>query len=337
MDLSLHPQFHDMFGFTNDEILHILRAIEVSENEIPSYNALLKDWYDGYCFNPIVQHEIYNPDMVLYFAAYFASTKTIPRKMLDTNIASSYNRIRAMFRLPKRGEGEFHSLQELLEKRQVAVEMTQIFNFDLEFSNADFLTLLFYMGFLTAKGEVADRWILHMPNRVIEHLYHKYFAQLLSERTQFAQGIDSLEFALNDLFMDNNPTRLADLITHTLTHLSGRDAAVQLPIREKNVQVLLFSFLSFSQAYLVESEYNATGQYFDILATGIRQLNMPHNFLFELKFLPKAGAKKVKAEYAKAQTQVAAYLQTPKIEQVPNLRAWIMIVVGTQVKICKMV
>jgi hypothetical protein len=336
-NLSLDPELHDMFGFTNDEVVQILRAIDMPVTEIPEYNALLKDWYDGYRFAVNANHEIYNPDMVLYFAEYYRRNRMMPDKMLDTNIASSYSRIRAMFRLPNRKDGEFENLHELLESREVSVDMTQIFNFDLGFSTNDFLTLLFYMGFLTFKSKAGDRRILRMPNRVIEHLYHKYFAQLLSERTHFARGIDSLEFALGDLIMHNNPTKLADLMTHTLSNLSGRDATVPFVIREKNVQVLLFSFLSFSQSYLVESEYNAQNQYFDILATSIKQMNMPHNFLFELKYLPKAGAKKVKEEYAKAEVQIAAYLQTPKAQQVPNLRAWIMIVVGTEVKICKQV
>ena len=110
-----------------------------------------------------------------------------------------------------------------------------------------------------------------------------------------------------------------------------------LEIREKNVQVLLFSFLSFSESYLVETEYNAQGQYFDILATNISVHQLDYNFLFELKYLPKASAKTIKTEFAKAQVQIANYQQTPKAQAVKNLKSWIMIVVGAEVKICKQV
>ena len=137
------------------------------------------------------------------------------------------------------------------------------------------------------------------------------------------------------LIQQNNPQQLADLITYTLTNLSGRDAAVPIEIREKNVQVLLFAFLSFSHLYLVESEYNAQGQYFDMLVTNGTMQDLPYNFLFELKYLPKAGATRIKTEYAKAQIQIAQYQQTPKAQTVPNLQSWIIIVVGTQVKVCK--
>ena len=336
-DLSLVEDFHNMMGFTDDEVRHLLQLLDIEEGELNYYNTLLRVWYDGYKFNPDAPDFIYNPDMVLYFAAYFNRLRKAPDKMLDTNIASSYNRIRSLFRLPKRGADEFENLQTLLENREISVNVTQIFNFEVEFTTTDFVSLLFYMGFLTVKGQYAGSWILQMPNRVIEQLYYKYFVQLLSERTHYAKGIDSLENALAALIQQNNPKLLADLLTYTLTNLSGRDATVPLEIREKNVQVLLFAFLSFSHLYLVESEYNTQGQYFDILATDASVHNLPFNFLFELKYLPKAGATRIKSELAKAKIQIANYQQTSKAQTIKNLQAWILIVVGTEVKVCKQV
>jgi Predicted AAA-ATPase/PD-(D/E)XK nuclease superfamily len=336
-DLSLVIDFHNMMGFTNAEVRNLLELMDVEENELDYYNNLLKVWYDGYKFNPRATDLIYNSDMILYFAAYFNRIRMAPDKMLDTNIASSYNRIRSLFRLPKRGKNEFDELTELLENREVVVKVTQIFNFDIEFTTTDFMSLLFYMGFLTIKKAYGNSWLLQIPNRVIEQLYHRYFVQLLSERTQFARGVDTLEDALAGLIYHNNAGLIANLITHTLKNLLGRDATVPLEIREKNVQVLLFSFLSFSESYLVETEYNAQGQYFDILATNISVHTLDYNFLFELKYLPKASAKTIKAEYAKAEVQIARYQQTPKALAIKNLKSWIMIVVGAEVKICKQV
>ena len=334
-DLSLIEDFHNLMGFTDDEVRHLLQLMDVLKDELDGYNDLLRLWYDGYKFNPEASDFIYNPNMVLYFAAHFNRVRKPPMKMLDTNIASSYSRIRAMFRLPRRDKDEFNNLKELLEKREVVVNVTQIFNFDLGFTTNDFMSLLLYMGFLTVKGAYANAWLLQIPNRVIEQLYYQYFVQLLSEKANFARGVETLEKALNELVYYNQPKQLSELLTYTLTNLAGRDAAVPMEIREKNVQVLLFSFLSFSDAYLVESEYNAQGQYFDILATNASVYDLPFNFLFELKYLPKAGATRVKTEYAKAKIQVADYLQTPKLQGIKNLAAWIVIVVGTEVKVCE--
>ncbi len=333
-DLSLAVNFHNLMGFTNAEVRNLLELMDLKGEELDDYNNLLKVWYDGYKFNPRATDLMYNSDMVLYFASHFNQTRTAPDKMLDSNFASSYSRIRALFRLPKRGD-EFDNLQELLENREVVVKITQIFNFELGFTNDDFLSLLFYMGFLTIKQGRGLKYILKMPNQVVEQLYHQYFVQLLSDRTHFEKGIATLETALDALVFDNNATLLGNLLTYTLSNLSGRDATVPLEIREKNVQVLLFSYLSFTEAYLVESEYNAQGQYFDILATNISTQYLDYNFLFELKYLPKASAKTIKTEYTKAQAQIARYQQTPKAQAVKNLKSWIMIVVGTEVKICK--
>ena len=334
-DLSLIEDFHNMMGFTDAEVCNLLQLVNTPEDELDSYNDLLRVWYDGYKFNPEAPDFIYNPDMVLYFLAHYNRLRKPPMKMLDTNIASSYSRIRSLFQLPTGKKNEFDNLQELLENREVTINVTQIFNFDVGFTTEDFMSLLFFMGFLTVKGQFAGSWVLQMPNRVIEKLYHQYFVQLLSERTHYSDGVDNLSRALAALIQQNNPTLLAELLTYTLSNLSGRDAAVQTPVREKNVQVLLFSFLSFSHLYLVESEYNAQGQYFDILATGSSVYDLPYNFLFELKFLPKAGATRIKTEFAKAQVQIDNYRQTPKAQSIKNLQGWIMIVVGTEVKVCR--
>ena len=334
-DLSLVEDFHDLMGFTDAEVREILELMDTPTDEIDYYNDLLRSWYDGYKFNPDAPNFIYNPDMVLYFSAHFNRLRKPPAKMLDTNIASSYDRIRSLFRLPRRKNNEFENLYELIEKREVSVNLTQIFNFSVDFTTDDFLSLLFYMGFLTVKRAQGYKHVLQIPNLVIEQLYHQYFVQLLSEKTHFADGIETLERALDALVFNNDAVLLADLITHTLKNLSGRDAMVALDIREKNVQVLLFSFLSFSQAYLVESEYNTRGQYFDILATNVSTHELPYNFLFELKYLPVANAKNLKTELATAQVQIANYQQTPKAQAIKNLQSWILIVVGTEVKICQ--
>ena len=114
------------------------------------------------------------------------------------------------------------------------------------------------------------------------------------------------------LIQQNNPKLLADLLTYTLTNLSGRDATVTLEIREKNVQVLLFSFLSFSHLYLVESEYNAQGQYFDILATDASVHNLPFNFLFELKYCQKQARHASKANWRKLKYKLPTTNKHPK-------------------------
>ena len=114
-DLSLIDDFHNMMGFTDAEVRHLLELADTPEKDLDNYNDLLRVWYDGYKFNPDAPDFLYNPDMVIYFMAHYNRVRKLPVKMLDTNIASSYSRIRALFRLPTGKTNEFDNLQQLLE------------------------------------------------------------------------------------------------------------------------------------------------------------------------------------------------------------------------------
>ena len=210
-DLSLIPDFHNMMGFTDAEVRELLQLMGVEGEDLDKYNDLLRIWYDGYKFHHKAADFIYNPDMVIYFAAYFNRLREAPSKMLDTNIASSYGRIRSMFQLLKRGEGESDNLRELLEKREIVANITRTFNPELNFSTLDFRSLLFYMGLLTFKDTYGEAQVLKIPNRVIEQLYDKYFVQLLSEKNNFPEIIGSFEKAMFELLYDNNLEAIAAL------------------------------------------------------------------------------------------------------------------------------
>ena len=95
--LALDIGFHDLMGFRKAEVEDILRSIGALEANMPSLILDLTDWYDGYLFNDDATERLYNSDMVMYFAAYYERFQTYPKKMLDTNIASDYTKVRKVF------------------------------------------------------------------------------------------------------------------------------------------------------------------------------------------------------------------------------------------------
>ena len=97
--LTTDVRLNEMFGFTETEVVEILKGIEIPPKEIPSILAELAFWYNGYLFNKKGKEKIYNPDMVLYFAREYIINKSFPDNMLDTNIASDYRKVRNLFKL----------------------------------------------------------------------------------------------------------------------------------------------------------------------------------------------------------------------------------------------
>ncbi|MDV7402601.1 AAA family ATPase, partial [Arthrospira platensis SPKY1] len=92
-------ELHDMMGFTEPETMDLLRFASVAEEDMPRIIRDLRDWYDGYRFNPDAPHRLYNPEMVIYFASHYKKYKSYPEELLDENIASDYNKLRRMLQV----------------------------------------------------------------------------------------------------------------------------------------------------------------------------------------------------------------------------------------------
>ena len=82
-NLSLHPNFHSMMGFEEPEVSGILKGIGVKRADLTPILNDLRAWYDGYLFHIDAKSHVYNPDMVLYFAVYYQSTKKYPDDLFN--------------------------------------------------------------------------------------------------------------------------------------------------------------------------------------------------------------------------------------------------------------
>lgn len=118
---------------------------------------------------------MYNADMVLYFLDNFDTQHChYPKRMLDENIASDYGKILQMFSIGNR-DTNYDVLKALIEQGEVVAKQRRKFDFDKGFDHDDFVSLLYYMGFITYKAIVLGRESYHIPNYVIKVLYFEYF------------------------------------------------------------------------------------------------------------------------------------------------------------------
>ena len=182
-NLSLDPRFHDLMGFRAQEMEELMRAVGAAEAQLPALMADLKRWYDGYCFSHEGEHKpLYNPGMALYFAKEYQHRLDYPPKMLDTNIASDYGKIRRIFGIGGQEMAHFQLLRRLLSEGQIRTDITAQFSFERAFTQQDFLSLIFYMGLLTIQGSDLGYPLLGIPNAVVEKLYFDYFREVIHGR-----------------------------------------------------------------------------------------------------------------------------------------------------------
>ena len=335
--LTLRSGFHNLMGFTKTEVEAIMRAIGASEDNMPKLIADLTEWYDGYLFSEDAPEKLYNSDMVMYFAEQYERYEAYPKKMLDTNIASDYTKVRKVFMTNSEDTTYIPLLKELTTEGTVTAYLTDIFTFEREFDKADIVSLLFYMGWLTIKAAEEGAYIFKSPNRVIKELYYDYFVAISEQESQLNRSMEFIRTALRELSKNNNPHPFLDIIKALIDkQLSLRDAQ---NFDEKHLKMLLIPYLNLSSSHYVVSEPEWENQFPDIILLKRPNIQTKYNFIFELKYIKKSDKNKkdgvtsetkINRVTKEARQQLSDYLETDNAQQIPSLKAWLLILVGRE-------
>jgi Predicted AAA-ATPase/PD-(D/E)XK nuclease superfamily len=326
-NISLRPAFHGMMGFEEKEVQGILRGIGIKKVDLTAVLNDLRAWYDGYLFHIDAKSHVYNPDMVLCFAEYYQAEKKYPDDLLDTNIASDYTKIRNIFKIQQREDEHLNTLRILTDTGEISAVITKEFSLTKDFEQNDLVSLLFYMGFLTIRAKELGSLIFTFPNYVIERLYADYFISIVKQKAGLRIDNSQLNFAIRELALWGTPQYLYNIVTDVVNVLSNRDAK---DFNEMSLKAIFVSLLHQQQFYYVHSEYETQKQYVDIFLETITGNPVKYETAFELKYVKKGETINVKTELDKAEIQLMNYMVTKKFNQRPNLKAFVVLVHGTE-------
>jgi hypothetical protein len=326
-NISLRPLFHAMMGFEEAEVQGILEGIGTDKDNLSKVLSDLRAWYDGYLFHIEATSHVYNPDMVLYFAEQYQSTKKYPDQLLDPNIASDYSKIRNVFKIQQNEESHLNALRILSDRGEIAAELTTQFSLEKKFKQDDLISLLFYMGFLTIRAEELGSLIFTFPNYVIEKLYASYFVSMLEEEVGLPIDNSKLNFAIRELAKFGTPQYLYNEITTIVKALSSRDAK---DFNEMSLKAIFVSLLHQQKFYYVHSEFESERQYVDVFLETIRGYAVKFEVAFELKYVKKGEKIDVEKELDKAEIQLMNYMVSKKFNKRANLKAFVVLVHGIE-------
>ena len=176
-----------------------------------------------------------------------------------------------------------------------------------------------------------------IPNRVIQELYYQYFVDITEREYGLNDTATKVQNALKEFSKNNNPHPFLDIIKTIIDKdLSFRDAQ---GFDEKHLKMLMIPYLSLSASHYVKSEEEWENGYVDVLMLKRPTVTTKYNFLIELKYIKKADEstkdKETKASYVEkvekqACAQVQKYLQSDNAKRIPNLKAWLFILVGRE-------
>jgi len=320
-NISNKKIFNAMAGFTQNELEYSLensifeKCSNINKKELL---AKMKTWYNGYLFNLEAKERIYNATLANFFISnYDYDECKIPRKMLDPNVASDYKAIMKLFNIGD-SERNYKVLEQLIENNSITGIIKDRYDLNQDFSENEFITLLYSMGFITIKNEAfGEVFEFEIPNYVIKILYFNYFAIELKNRNNLS-GITDIQNILIDLAKGNiNPFK--QQLNEVIKTLSNRD---HYGFREKHFHVITLALLSFASFYFIDSQPELDNKYPDILLIG-RDEKVPNNYLFELKWIKERDSyKAIKKEGIE---QINRYLKLDKVKSIPNLRSFLLL------------
>jgi len=318
-NISNNKKFNAMAGFIQKEVNYSLEnSIFKKCPKIDKEELLpkIQKWYNGYLFNSEANERIYNATLVNYFISqYNYDNCTMPQKMLDSNVASDYKAIMKLFNIGD-SDKNYEILKELIENNSIIGTIKDRYDLNQEFSEDDFITLIYSMGFITIKDALfGDRYMFKIPNYVIKILYFNYFSVELKRRNNLK--LEEMSSILTDLALGKLEPFESQL-NIVIKTLSNRD---HYGFTEKHFQVITLSLLSFAEFYFIDSQPELDNKYPDILLIG-RDEKVPNNYLFELKWV------KQKDDYEKLKKkgieQIEGYLELDKVKSIPKLRSFLL-------------
>jgi hypothetical protein len=323
-NISLDKNFNEMCGFTQAEVDYFLKetVFKICKNiDREKIRDDIKNFYNGYLFSPQGGQKVYNATLINYFLKKFDFEECqYPFQMLDSNIATDYKNLMALFAIGDR-EKNYEVLEEFVVEGETTGRIKDRYELDHGFDRDDFLTLLFCLGFISIKERFGRRYKFEIPNYVIRQLYFDYFRYELDKRARLKLDSRQLEDGLYELGVKGKIEGFVQELGRVVKHLSNRDF---MKFEEKHFKAIVLTLLSYLDVYFIRSESEINNKYPDImlLRRSPYEADLKYEYLFELKWARKGEFELKKKEGMK---QVKMYLELPDLKENHDLKAYVLV------------
>ena len=330
-DITKDEEFNGMLGFTEEELVKLMDAQEISKEEQNILLPIMRENYDGYRFSVNGKERIYNSNMCLYFLSNEVRLKRMPDSLVDVNIASDYSKIGKMLDLCK-GEKRAEIIEKTVAGEGILSEITQKFNPAMEFTDTDLVSMLYYLGYLTIVGEELGMTELKVPNKVMREIYSEYFIKLLDDETQMSIDNDEYNEILRQLALEGKIDKITEILQKYLKNLSNRDYQ---RFDEKYIKLIFYCISMNLKIYNVKSELEVQREYPDILLVPRDRSKGYNSVMIEFKYLKKGEESKLKEKQKEAKEQILKYSNYDEIKDIEKLNKYTIVAVNDKIYVEK--
>ena len=321
-NITQEEGFNAMVGFTAAETRRLFedfqgtgRFADAAEGHLKTVKA----WYDSYCFSrPCAGREtLYNCDMALYYLGKLVASGRPPENLIDANIRSDWNKLRAILAAQRHAEtyeGVLPLTEELADRGEVSFPLVESFPVEGILKEENFKSLYYYYGIVTMSRVWRGNLQFRIPNECVRRQIFDYMREEYAKRPN---AVDTSEFTAKfDAFAWDGEWRafLTYLAEKYRDNGSPRDGLHG----EARINGYLRAYLTMKSAFTVKPELSHPCGYSDYALFPDRTLPegcVPEqSYLIEMKH-SKAGASdaEVAAKHAEALAQLKAYAADPNL------------------------
>ncbi|MGN1393112.1 MAG: AAA family ATPase [Succinivibrionaceae bacterium] len=347
--------FNEYAGFTKEELsllipqLVDIQKIGVSVDEII---ARMKPVYDGYCFSQEAELTVFNSSMCLYYLDEMRNKGRFlpPEKYMDPASDHDGSKLKQLFDIAEDGLAD-EIIETYLESAPEGEQdggcfyiegITENINLNkaAKYNRDQLLSMLYYLGYLTINNKLSriDRLALKVPNRFMSKLFAQCVADLQLKTSPVFTNSELDISSLRDVEDDISPfaTSCTEFLScictnHVLNHMS-----------EMALNLTLYTKLYSMRGIFVEMQKSlrlvGKGEKFaDLVITVNKCRSNECIYLIELKYLSKSQhtEKKLLDIIDEASAQVLRYKSSIDFQN-KNVKAYVMVFVGTECKYCQM-
>lgn len=316
-NLSLDPRFNEMLGFTTTETKQLLSLVESIKDPEETLQKM-KQYYDGYKFNEDASNHVFNPNMTLYYLDHLQLFHKEPKSLVDPNIYSDYKKIENLLNI-KPDSSQQQVIADLLSDQTLKCRLTQTYEINSKFTRDDFVSLLYYLGYLTICGSIGARVLLKVPNEVMKNVYFDYFRSMLAHYDEMDTEKDM--DAIDNILYKKDNTLFVQQVENILSILDKRD---YMKFDEGRLKVACAAICKANPSVLFKSEYPVPNGFVDFVL-------FPYQVkgacaLIELKYIKaKDFTEQVLQEKrSKALEEITKYKSAKEFQNI-DLVKWIMI------------
>jgi len=317
------PIFNDIVGINPNEYQELIKYYNL--NFTKEEQELIDNWYNNYKFSEEVDYTLYNTDMIFYYINSYIHLKRPPKDLIDINVRSDYTKLRYLVEENNRLNGNFNVLNELFENGYILTPyIKESFGAIEAIKKDNFISLLYYLGYLTIEKEEFGELKLKIPNQTIRQIVAEFLEHSLEITNTFRIDIQKFTSLLIDLIYKGS----LDIFYYFANEIRNNSSIRDFIDGESFIKGYLIALLNMSNVFTVISEKEESKGYVDIYLKYARDLraNLPE-FVIELKYLRKGESEERAIE--EARKQIRRYLSNRK-----NIRGVVVVFKNWEMVYC---